>query len=659
MKLSGPGSRCPLRRSARGILTAGAPRLLALLAILVALSAPALAQQGEVVEYRQFPVVGSRVAVWIVAQLHLLFAAFVLGVPMFAVICEVIGVRAKSAKYDAMAREFTRLLMLAFSLTAIFGGVLIVFLVGLYPKVINYLFEIFSPTFYIYVLLFFGEAFSLYLYYYTWDALAKRKGLHLALGVALNVFGTVLMFIANAWASFMMSPGGVDRETGELVSLWDAIENPLWWPLNIHRLLGNLALGGGIASAYAAFRFLSSRTQKERAHYDWMGYVGNFVAVIGLIPLPFAGYWLAKEIYAYNAQMGTTLMGGAFSWLFIIQAMLIGVLFIGTNYYLWLGLHRIPGGHRYMKHVVAVEFLLFLCQAIWMTPHSLVASLAEARRIGAAFHPILGVFGVMSAKNTVVNIIILITFLSFLLYRRSNKIGAVGSWGREGRVALPLCLFAMVLLAGVFYGLSTQLLVGALVALLLSILLLRYGGGLESLASWPRWGKTAQGAIFLVAAAVVIFYGVYGYYVPANVRIDFSVHQVFAVLSCIVIVTTLDIFLFLRSKLVGPIRWGEMHRRSQYCLMVIAVTFVMLMCLMGFARSGIRLDYHVEGMEMMRDTSVDAFTPTLGFATRIIAIVTLIFFGLVSFIFWLGNLGEKQKVIPADADPPEPPGRES
>ncbi len=46
------------------------------------------------VEYRQFPKIGSRVAVWIAAQLHLLFAAFVLAVPIFALIIEVIGYQA-------------------------------------------------------------------------------------------------------------------------------------------------------------------------------------------------------------------------------------------------------------------------------------------------------------------------------------------------------------------------------------------------------------------------------------------------------------------------------------------------------------------------------------------------------------------------------------
>ncbi|HUP02100.1 MAG TPA: hypothetical protein VM737_11340, partial [Gemmatimonadota bacterium] len=42
-------------------------------------------------DYGDFPLIGSRTAVWIAAQVHLMFAAFVLGVPMFAVVSEAIG----------------------------------------------------------------------------------------------------------------------------------------------------------------------------------------------------------------------------------------------------------------------------------------------------------------------------------------------------------------------------------------------------------------------------------------------------------------------------------------------------------------------------------------------------------------------------------------
>ena len=78
----------------------------------------------EEAEYRTFPKVGSRVAIWAVAQLHLLFAAFVLAVPIFAFIIEVIGYKTGDLRYDRLAYEFTKLLSVSFSLTATFGAAL-------------------------------------------------------------------------------------------------------------------------------------------------------------------------------------------------------------------------------------------------------------------------------------------------------------------------------------------------------------------------------------------------------------------------------------------------------------------------------------------------------------------------------------------------------
>ena len=65
--------------------------------------------------------------------------------------------------------------------------------------------------------------------------------------------------------------------------------------------------------------------------------------------LPFAGYWLGREIYEFNQQMGITMMGGFMSWLWIVQAVLIGVLFLAANYYLWVGMGRIPGAERFRR----------------------------------------------------------------------------------------------------------------------------------------------------------------------------------------------------------------------------------------------------------------------------------------------------------------------
>ncbi|NIP80752.1 MAG: hypothetical protein GWM90_16660, partial [Gemmatimonadetes bacterium] len=74
-------------------------------------------------EYGDFPYVGARVAVWVAAQVHLMFAAFVLGVPMFAVVVEAVGIFGGDERYDRLAKEFTRLLLIAYSATAMWGAV--------------------------------------------------------------------------------------------------------------------------------------------------------------------------------------------------------------------------------------------------------------------------------------------------------------------------------------------------------------------------------------------------------------------------------------------------------------------------------------------------------------------------------------------------------
>lgn len=539
-----------------------------------------LAQPYKEAEYREFPVVGSRVAIWAVAQLHLLFAAFVLAVPIFAVIIELIGFLTKDPRYDKLAYEFTKLLSASFSFTATLGAGLTFMLIALYPKFTNYLMSVFSPTFLPYTLLFFAEAGFLYSYYYGWGKFGPK--MHLFLGVMLNVVGTGIMFIANAWLTFMSTPAGIN-ENGVVTSLWEAIANHTWMPINIHRIIANIAFGGSVAAAFAAYQFLKAESDEERAHYDWMGYIGNFVAICGLLPLPFAGYWLAKEIYAFSQTMGLTMMGGAFSWLFIIQAVLIGNLFLFANWYLWLGMGRIPGAERYRPYIKYLLIVITICFGIWATPRSIIATTEEVQAMGGSTHPILGYLGVMSAKNTAVNILILTTYISFLLYRRSGKTPTV---------------------------------------------------------KWAKTGNAIQFAIFALAAATVIFFGIYGYFVEATVRIKLSVPQVGSVLLAMILVTVIDIFL-LRGAKSADTQWGKIRPISQYLLIALAVTFTWLMGLMGYVRSGLRQHWHVYGV--VRDTSVDAFTPTLGFATKVVSATVLIFFLLIGFIFWLAGLSSHGK----------------
>ena len=570
--------------------------------LFLAIAPAAFTQDVTDAEYRSFPKIGSRNAAWIAAQLHLLFGSFILGVPMFAVVIEFVGIRTKDKRYDKMAKEFIKLCMGAFSTTALMGGVLVFVLIWCYPKVMNKMTGIFGPTMIFYVFLFFGETFTLYLYSYGWDRMQGKvsKMWHLFLGVLLNVFGTAIMFVSNAWLTYQTSPAIMgpkpdhkaiplhDEETGEFIgTLWQAVNNYTWMPVNIHRLIGNVAFGGAIVGAYAAFRFLVARTQEEKAHYDWMGYTGNFIALCGLIPLPFAGYWLGLEIYRFNTTMGINMMGSLFSWLFIIQAVMIGVLFIGANYYLWSGMTRIKGGEVYARFRPYMVVIIVICVAVWMTPRSLIATSGEKAAMGGPNHPLIGYFGLMTAKNTVVNLIILTTFLSFLFYRRSGKTPAVG---------------------------------------------------------WRKMGNLIIAVIFGLAVASIVTIGIVGFKVETDFRVNvLTPIQVLIALTVMIIVAIVDLIMYRKAMRSSDINWGQMTDRSQYVLILLAITFTSLMGLMGYARSGLREAWHIFGV--MPDTSPDAFTPLLADAVNVIAVIMVIFFALVGFIFWIGLWGDKKKVV--------------
>ncbi len=531
--------------------------------------------------------IDSRLIVWVAAQLHLMFAAFVLAVPMFALYIECMGWRlakrdaASASRYDWLAHEMARLLPPAYSLTAITGAFLGFALFTAYPAFMGYMTNVFGPTFIVYPLFFIAETLCLYLWYYAWDRLqGDRKWLHVMLGLLLNLFGTVVMFIADAWATFMMTPAGVDQ-SGNLISLYAAVWNPGWMPLNVHRLVANITFGALLCGAYAAYRFLLATDDQERARYDWMGYTGNLIALFTMLFLPFAGYYFGFELFAFSATYGVTLMGGVLSWLFIIQAIVIASLFIGAAYYAWLGFLRIPGSETQQRWAPAFNIVLILGFMVWATPHTMAASIEEST---GGFHPLLGALGLMAPKMIAVTVILLVLYVSYLLYRRAGRILTV---------------------------------------------------------SWASVGSAAQWALIALTALGIVGLGIYGYFAPAHIRIQTSIWQILVLIGGIVATFVLDQFLLSGARTQAEVRWGTMPRRGQYVLIALAFIIVWLMGLMGYARSAVRLNWHIFGI--MQDTSAGAGLPSLGEAAIVITAITLIFFVLLAGSFAISGLSAGAK----------------
>ncbi len=536
--------------------------------------------------------VSSRAIVWVIAQMHLFFGALVLAVPIFVLVIELIGFRTDDDRYDDMAHEFMKISVTAYAVTALFGGALFLALVLLYPDFMTYMTRVFGAQMLVYAVLFFLESMLLYIYYYGWNALryGNRKWVHLTLGLLLNAVGTTLLVVANSWTTFMMAPSGIDTTGAVIGNIWEVMKGPLWNPLNLHRFIANIAFGGAVVGAYAAFKFLCAKTPAEKAHYDWMGYTSNFIAILAFLPLPFAGYWLMAEVYAYSQQMGILAMGGILAWLFVIQAVLICTILFAGNYYLWTGMARTEGSERYRWLIKYVAVVLVLGFLVWVTPHNVIFTTSEIARLGGGNHPVLGPLGLMPAKNIAVFLMLIVTFLSFQIYRRADKVITV---------------------------------------------------------SWEGWGNALMVAIYLVASSNVIFAGIYyGYFTNTVYKVGSSVIQVASTLVVIVAGVVIDTLMFKGAKTL-PVSWGKVADRSQYALFALPVAFTWLMALMGYVRSSVRTHWHVYAV--VKDNSPDNFIPTLQYVGNMVTFVTLLFLLFLLFIFWIANLSGTSQVPPAPA----------
>ncbi len=546
------------------------------------------APTAQQVLYPRYGSLDNRLLVWFVTQQHTYFGGFVLSLPIFCVLLEFMGLVTRnpvlSLRYDGLARDLLKVALLALSITAVIGSLMLSLFVALYPSFMKYMGGTFKSLMPVYALVFVGLSLLLILYYYCWNRMVDPglKWIHAAVGVLTNVFGTVLLLLANAWAAFMMAPAGVDAQGRFLGNTWHLLHSALWSPLNVHRFLADIMSGGAVVLAYACYRFFTSKSQEERAYYDWVGYIFLFVTVCALLPMPFAGYWLMRSVYAFRQSMGVTMMGGLLTWLFVVQALLIGALFLGINYYLWQSLGRIRGGERYQSFFQYLLLGLMACLFIWLTPHTVMVSASEMKAMGGAQHPVIGNYGVMSAKNGAVNVMICITALSYLFYRRANRTMTV---------------------------------------------------------SWVKMGNAMLAALFGLGMLHIVWLAIYGFYVPASVRVGLSSPQALTTLTVVIAGTVINHLMLRGAAVHGPIQWGRMSVRGMVGLFALAASFSWVMGLMGYIRSSGRLSWHVN--EVMPDMSPWAFTPSLGFAAKMVTLNMVVFWVAVLALFWMSQRGHQ------------------
>ncbi len=489
-------------RGHRGTVKTHSSSLLALtlLALLCGLGVSDVFAQEAGVSSVDFPYTGNRTAVWIVAQLHILFAAFILGAPIFVVISEWLGYRKQDPRYDRLAKEVTKVTVILFSMTAVTGGLFIFVLLAAYPQFttsfINQFYVVFAI---LYPALFIAETILMYAYLYTWDIWkGEKKGRHIALGVLLNLVCLLILFVINGPTSFMNTPpkaeGVSPQDFIAAATLWDKIANQSWFPLSLHRIDGNVAFGGFIAGMIAAYMYMAAKTKEERAYYDWMGFVAIWIAVGGSLLQPFTGLLLAYEMCDYDFSFCPYMMADQLSMFFEMQGIMIGLLFLGINYYSWLSVKRIEGADnvrmsiltpivliallpvtmwvmnswwipdpmslafllpltlspfllgRFIpvtvsaRTVIKIGFIVMLISdAVWLTPAGFVATgtdMPDEMKLPEGWDYLSS----MPAKLSAILTLVFVTIVNFVLYNRAIKQGTI-LWGKIDFAAQFVLIF--------------------------------------------------------------------------------------------------------------------------------------------------------------------------------------------------------------------------
>tara|TARA_B100000315_G_scaffold86718_1_gene79510 strand:+ start:46 stop:1833 length:1788 start_codon:yes stop_codon:yes gene_type:complete len=533
------------------------------------------------------PYGGNRTWTWVAAQLHILFAAFILGAPIFVVICEWIGMRSKDLRYERLAKEVTKVTAILYSMTALTGALFIFVLLVAYPQFTSWFVARFSPIFaFIYPGLFIAETIILYLYWYTWDEWqGRKKARHVALGVLLNIIGTTTLIVINGPTSFMNTPAraagdaDIDLKTFvfEQASVFELIYNFSWIPLNIHRFIGNVVFGGFIAGLIAAYMYMAAKSDEDRAYYDWMGFVGNLIGVGALLLLPFAGYLLAYEFFEYDASVGPYMMADQLSMFFEMQGALVGLIFLASNYYIWLSMKRIEGLET-VRGTIGMPLMMILFPLV-MLPALQLAPLYEGVISWSAF------FGLLIATLVLPPII--------------AKIPPFRKWTMSPTTIIKLG-FLMVIL-----GNAIWMTPHAFVAT-------------QALATHetelPDVGFTIGAFAYSTTDLALM--------PTKNVAV-----------ALIVLVTIINFLIYNRAIRRGRIQWGKIDFISQYVLIFLAFSAIYTMSLMGTVRSLVRKYFHV--YNVLPDFTTHSFTPTLVYSGYLWIAITLTFYAVVSFAIWV------------------------
>jgi cytochrome d ubiquinol oxidase subunit I len=426
---------------------------------------------------------GNGLAVAFLALLHIQIAAYLQGAAALSTVSQGISLMRDDPRHERFAQGLISSMAYVFS----FGAAVAIFwvlwvLLALWGRawvslsVIAFWPLVFEAG------CFLSEIVLLYTIYANWDRMGRYRRARFGLTLLLTIVMWWQMFLINVVASYMLTPNNGDTNQRA------QILNPTFLPLQIHRTVGNIAWAGAVIAFYAGFSYLRSprraraaapaaararsvgamaardEVAERRRYLDWMGQWGVLWAVALSLFQIWIGYSYAKEVQLHAYPAWYRMMRGVLSNVFLIQIVLLGLIFIIGCLYFWRRM-RASGVRRLWVQKLCFTMLvlatLLAAQPAWFAQSRDAVAAAHLDRPwwnGGLLNPV-GNF----IPNKVLALIVLMVFglISATSYVRAYSEGRVrvGETTRGLQVtllALGVTVSVMMMVMGVIRENSRQ-----------------------------------------------------------------------------------------------------------------------------------------------------------------------------------------------------------
>ena len=281
-----------------------------------------------------WPVIGNNIPVAFFFILHIAVAEYSAGAIAIAPAMELHAVRSGDPKAMRYARRLAESYYLVFSLGATLAVFAVVILTGLWGRAFGDLVNVFLPLIGVLFGLFLVLTPLLVIYKNTFDKMSPPW--HVALGFAVGILQNLFVVGITLLDTYLITPNHAGLVDGAL--------NQPYWPLVLHRLVGNVSWTALFLAGFAAIRLAVAHSEEERLFQAWAARINLRIGLITAVFMPIDGFALMEVLKGTQFGFFSNLVNGQAAWLFVVQEVLFGGLLLGGNVALALELPTKRGG---------------------------------------------------------------------------------------------------------------------------------------------------------------------------------------------------------------------------------------------------------------------------------------------------------------------------